>query len=101
VIKWTERSLALPLQSKVCIPALVVVEWSISAHSRTTAQRHGDFAGRLRRDSGSADGRDKDAVAGVAGEEELRRQIDVFTDLKELQSRIGRDPAERATPRGV
>src|ERR1700710_1486931 len=33
--------------------------------------------------------------------DELRRQADVFTDLKELQSRIGRDPAERATPRSV
>jgi uncharacterized LabA/DUF88 family protein len=33
--------------------------------------------------------------------DELRRQADVFTDLKELQSRIGRDPAERATSRGV
>ena len=33
--------------------------------------------------------------------DELRRQADVFTDLKELQSRIGRDPAERATPRGL
>jgi uncharacterized LabA/DUF88 family protein len=33
--------------------------------------------------------------------DELRRQADVFTDLKELQSRIGRDPAERAPPRGV
>jgi uncharacterized LabA/DUF88 family protein len=33
--------------------------------------------------------------------DELRRQADVFTDLKELQSRIGRDPAERAVPRGV
>jgi uncharacterized LabA/DUF88 family protein len=33
--------------------------------------------------------------------DELRRQADLFTDLKELQSRIGRDPAERATPRGV
>jgi uncharacterized LabA/DUF88 family protein len=33
--------------------------------------------------------------------DELRRQADVFTDLKELQSRIGRDPTERATPRGV
>jgi uncharacterized LabA/DUF88 family protein len=33
--------------------------------------------------------------------DELRRQADVFTDLKELQSRIGRDPAERAMPRGV
>ena len=33
--------------------------------------------------------------------DELRRQADVFTDLKELQSRIGRDPAERTTPRGA
>ena len=33
--------------------------------------------------------------------DELRRQADVFTDLKELQSRIGRDPAERGAPRGV
>jgi uncharacterized LabA/DUF88 family protein len=33
--------------------------------------------------------------------DELRRQADVFTDLKELQSRIGRDPAERSAPRGV
>jgi uncharacterized LabA/DUF88 family protein len=33
--------------------------------------------------------------------DELRRQADVFTDLKELQSRIGRDPTERATPRGA
>lgn len=33
--------------------------------------------------------------------DELRRQADVFTDLKELQARIDRDPAERATPRGV
>jgi uncharacterized LabA/DUF88 family protein len=33
--------------------------------------------------------------------DELRRQADVFTDLKDLQSRIGRDPAERAAPRGV
>ena len=32
--------------------------------------------------------------------DELRRQADVFTDLKELQSLIGRDPTERATPRG-
>src|ERR1700748_2949644 len=32
--------------------------------------------------------------------DEWRRQTDVFLDLKELQSRIGRDPAERATPRG-
>src|SRR6202047_2196266 len=28
--------------------------------------------------------------------DELRRQADVFTDLAELRSRIGRDPAERA-----
>ena len=33
--------------------------------------------------------------------DELRRQADVFTDLAELQSRIGRDPAERPSPRGV
>jgi uncharacterized LabA/DUF88 family protein len=33
--------------------------------------------------------------------DELRRQADVFTDLADLQSRVGRDPAERATPRGV
>ena len=32
--------------------------------------------------------------------DELRRQADVFTDLKELQSLIGRDPTERAAPRG-
>ena len=31
--------------------------------------------------------------------DELRRQADVFIDLAELQSRIGRDPAERPTPR--
>ena len=31
--------------------------------------------------------------------DELRRQADVFTDLKHLQLRIGRDPAERAAPR--
>jgi len=30
---------------------------------------------------------------------ELRRQADVFTDLVELQSKIGRDPSERAAPR--
>jgi len=30
---------------------------------------------------------------------ELRRQADVFTDLAELQSKIGRDPSERAAPR--
>jgi hypothetical protein len=30
--------------------------------------------------------------------DELRRQADVFNDLKEQQSRMGRDPAERATP---
>jgi uncharacterized LabA/DUF88 family protein len=27
--------------------------------------------------------------------DELRRQADVFTDLVELQSKLGRDPAER------
>jgi uncharacterized LabA/DUF88 family protein len=31
--------------------------------------------------------------------DELRRQADVFTDLAELQSKIGRDPFERPTPR--
>ena len=31
--------------------------------------------------------------------DELRRQADVFTDLTDLQSRIGRDPLERPTPR--
>jgi uncharacterized LabA/DUF88 family protein len=30
--------------------------------------------------------------------DELRRQADVFTDLAELQSKIGRDPSERPTP---
>ena len=33
--------------------------------------------------------------------DELRRQADVFTDLSELQSAIGRDPAERLIPREV
>jgi uncharacterized LabA/DUF88 family protein len=31
--------------------------------------------------------------------DELRRQADVFTDLKELQSKLGRDPSERPTLR--
>jgi uncharacterized LabA/DUF88 family protein len=31
--------------------------------------------------------------------DELRRQADVFTDLRELQPKIGRDPSERPTPR--
>jgi uncharacterized LabA/DUF88 family protein len=31
--------------------------------------------------------------------DELRRQADVFTDLAELKSRIGRDPSERPAPR--
>jgi Isochorismatase family len=31
--------------------------------------------------------------------DELRRQADVFTDLADLQCRIGRDPIERPTPR--
>ncbi|MFK4719399.1 NYN domain-containing protein [Bradyrhizobium niftali] len=31
--------------------------------------------------------------------DELRRQADVFTDLAELQSKVGRDPLERSTPR--
>ncbi|MET4374913.1 uncharacterized LabA/DUF88 family protein [Bradyrhizobium sp. LB12.1] len=32
--------------------------------------------------------------------DELRRQADVFTDLIELQAKIGRDPSERPAPRG-
>ena len=31
--------------------------------------------------------------------DELRRQADVFTDLIELKSKIGRDPSERQAPR--
>src|SRR6202047_4206103 len=31
--------------------------------------------------------------------DELRREADVFTDLVELQSKIGRDPSERPAPR--
>jgi uncharacterized LabA/DUF88 family protein len=31
--------------------------------------------------------------------DELRRQVDVFTDLVELKSKIGRDPSERSTLR--
>jgi uncharacterized LabA/DUF88 family protein len=31
--------------------------------------------------------------------DELRRQADVFTDLIELQTKIGRDPSERPAPR--
>jgi uncharacterized LabA/DUF88 family protein len=31
--------------------------------------------------------------------DELRRQADVFTDLVELQSKIGRDPSDRPLPR--
>jgi uncharacterized LabA/DUF88 family protein len=31
--------------------------------------------------------------------DELRRQADVFTDLVELKSKIGRDPSERPAPR--
>ena len=31
--------------------------------------------------------------------DELRRQADVFTDLSDLQSRIGRDALDRPTPR--
>jgi len=33
--------------------------------------------------------------------DDLRRQADVFTDLVELQPKLGRDPSERASPRGV
>src|SRR3981189_2972274 len=32
--------------------------------------------------------------------DELRRQADVFTDLVELQPKLGRDPSERPAPRG-
>ena len=31
--------------------------------------------------------------------DELRREADVFTDLVELKSKIGRDPSERPVPR--
>ena len=31
--------------------------------------------------------------------DDLRRQVDAFIDLVELQARIGRDPSERAIPR--
>jgi uncharacterized LabA/DUF88 family protein len=31
--------------------------------------------------------------------DELRRQADVFTDLMELQSKLGRDRSERPAPR--
>jgi uncharacterized LabA/DUF88 family protein len=31
--------------------------------------------------------------------DELRRQADVFTDLAELQSKLGRDPSQRPAPR--
>ncbi|NEV75529.1 NYN domain-containing protein [Rhodopseudomonas sp. BR0C11] len=33
--------------------------------------------------------------------DELRRQADTFTDLVELQSKIGRDPADRSIPREI
>jgi uncharacterized LabA/DUF88 family protein len=33
--------------------------------------------------------------------DELRRQADVFTDLKDLQAKLGRDIAERAAVRPV
>ena len=31
--------------------------------------------------------------------DELRRQADVFTDLVELKSKLGRDPSQRPAPR--
>jgi uncharacterized LabA/DUF88 family protein len=31
--------------------------------------------------------------------DELRRQADVFTDLIDLRSKVGRDPSERPAPR--
>ena len=33
--------------------------------------------------------------------DELRRQADVFTDLTELNFKIGRDPSERPAPRAA
>jgi hypothetical protein len=33
--------------------------------------------------------------------DELRRQADVFTDLVELKSKIGRDPSERTASQGA
>jgi uncharacterized LabA/DUF88 family protein len=33
--------------------------------------------------------------------DELRRQADVFTDLAELQSKLGRDPSERVAPHAL
>ena len=33
--------------------------------------------------------------------DELRRQADVFTDLTELQHKLGRDPSDRLTPRVI
>jgi uncharacterized LabA/DUF88 family protein len=33
--------------------------------------------------------------------DDLRRQADVFTDLTELKSKIGRDPSERPPPRAL
>jgi uncharacterized LabA/DUF88 family protein len=43
-------------------------------------------------------------VSTIAGQppmiaDELRRQADVFTDLGELRSKLGRDPSERLPPR--
>jgi uncharacterized LabA/DUF88 family protein len=31
--------------------------------------------------------------------DDLRRQADVFVDLRELQAKIARDPSERSAPR--
>ena len=33
--------------------------------------------------------------------DDLRRQADVFVDLRELQAKIGRDPSERSAPRNA
>jgi uncharacterized LabA/DUF88 family protein len=33
--------------------------------------------------------------------DELRRQADVFIDLVELRSKLGRDPSERPAPRAA
>jgi uncharacterized LabA/DUF88 family protein len=33
--------------------------------------------------------------------DELRRQADIFADLVDLRSKLGRDPSDRPTPRGL
>src|ERR1043166_295800 len=51
--------------------AFIVIERRIGAAPRAATQRHGDFAGGLGGDPGSADGGDECAVADFAGEEDL------------------------------